>query len=192
MRHVTASFCCLVAALSASAAQAQQAALSTTAVPVLKVQQLSKDWTITIRPAESRAAKRDEPAESPNQFSPIAAVSGETVAQAISAGRSAPVSAASGESAPAGLPAPRMSYGQAYNSVPFSRAEYEANPAYRHEAAMELMFGAMRPTATVKQTIPYFSRYPDLYRFRYPVFPYQNLGGSSANVTLFWNPGVGY
>ena len=31
-----------------------------------------------------------------------------------------------------------------------SRAEYDANPAYRHDAAMELVFGVQRPTTIVK------------------------------------------
>ncbi|MCA9113624.1 MAG: hypothetical protein KDA79_00960 [Planctomycetaceae bacterium] len=37
-------------------------------------------------------------------------------------------------------------YRRAYEAIPFSRAEYEANPSYRHEAAMELLFGQLRPT----------------------------------------------
>lgn len=36
-------------------------------------------------------------------------------------------------------------YVQAYRSIPFSRVEYDANPSYRHEAAMELVLGALRP-----------------------------------------------
>jgi hypothetical protein len=43
-----------------------------------------------------------------------------------------------------------LSYREAYDSIPFSRAEYTANPSYRHEAAMELVFGVQRPTTVVK------------------------------------------
>jgi hypothetical protein len=43
-----------------------------------------------------------------------------------------------------------LSYREAYDSIPFSRAEYSANPSYRHEAAMELVFGVQRPTTVVK------------------------------------------
>lgn len=43
------------------------------------------------------------------------------------------------------------SYTDAYRSIPFSRAEYLANPGYRHDAAMEILFGQMRPTTVVKQ-----------------------------------------
>jgi hypothetical protein len=69
-------------------------------------------------------------------------------------------------------PPARMSYKDAYDQIPFSRAEYEANPGYRHEAAMELVFGVQRPTTIVKQTAPYFSRYPDFQRNRLQVYPY--------------------
>ena len=80
-----------------------------------------------------------------------------------------------------------MSYADALAEIGFSRAEYEANPAYRHEAAMELMTGQLRPTTVVKQTVPYFSRYPDMFRLRNAVFPYQNgLGNDTLNLRHFW------
>lgn len=78
-----------------------------------------------------------------------------------------------------------MTYAEAMAQIPFNREEYEANPSYRHDAAMELMFGAMRPTAIVKQNIPYFSRYPDFFRNRFQIFPYQ--GGSSNNFNYLWS-----
>ena len=37
------------------------------------------------------------------------------------------------------------SYWAIYRTIPFSRAEYNANPSYRHEAAMELLTGNPRP-----------------------------------------------
>jgi hypothetical protein len=43
-----------------------------------------------------------------------------------------------------------LTYQEAYDSIPFSRAEYDANPAYRHDAAMELVFGVQRRTTIVK------------------------------------------
>jgi hypothetical protein len=43
------------------------------------------------------------------------------------------------------------SYDAAYRSIPYRRAEYLANPGYRHDAAMELLFGQMRPTTVVRQ-----------------------------------------
>lgn len=37
------------------------------------------------------------------------------------------------------------SYREIYSSIPFSRAEYDANPAYRHQATMEIMLGQLHP-----------------------------------------------
>jgi hypothetical protein len=52
-----------------------------------------------------------------------------------------------GDQAKAAASAPTArSYAAAYSSIPFSRAEYQANPSYRHDAAMELASGQLRPT----------------------------------------------
>jgi hypothetical protein len=111
-----------------------------------------------------------------------AAVSGDAPAPAEAVGQGAPVSAASGAFVP------QMSYAEAYAMVPFSRSEYEANPGYRHDAAMELMFGQMRQTVNARMTMPYFSRYPDLFRYRFPVFPYLGSGGNGwSNTNMWWN-----
>lgn len=48
----------------------------------------------------------------------------------------------------------RRSYEGLYTSIPFRRSEYLANPAYRHEAVMELHFGAMRPTVVHRTDVP--------------------------------------
>ena len=37
------------------------------------------------------------------------------------------------------------SYREIYNSIPFSRVEYDANPGYRHLATMEIMLGQLHP-----------------------------------------------
>lgn len=37
------------------------------------------------------------------------------------------------------------SYREIYNSIPFNRAEYDANPGYRHQATMEIMLGQLHP-----------------------------------------------
>lgn len=39
-----------------------------------------------------------------------------------------------------------LTYRQVYDSIPFSRTEYLANPSYRHEATMELLTGTPRQT----------------------------------------------
>ncbi len=117
----------------------------------------------------------------PAQYS-RAAVSGEAPAPAEAGGAGAPVTAASGAFAP------RMTYAEAYAMVPFSRSEYEANPSYRHDAAMELMFGVMRPQYQMRMVMPYFSRYPDMFRYRFPVYPYWgSIGNGSYNTNLWWN-----
>ena len=84
-------------------------------------------------------------------------------------------------------------YADAYRSIPFNRAEYNANPSYRHEAAMELLFGQMRPTTIVKQMPevkdetpayspykPFIPAYGDYSSYRslplpYPLFQNYNL-----------------
>jgi hypothetical protein len=43
-----------------------------------------------------------------------------------------------------------MSYLDVYRSIPFIRAEYDANPSYRHDATMEILFGQLRPTVVHK------------------------------------------
>lgn len=43
-------------------------------------------------------------------------------------------------------------YREIYNAIPFSRAEYDANPAYRHEATMELLLGQLRTTVNQRTT----------------------------------------
>ena len=110
-----------------------------------------------------------------------AAVSGANSTPPAPAESAEPVSAASG------IPVPQMSYAQAYAQVPFSRSEYEANPGYRHDAALELMFGVQRPVTVMRQSTPYFSRYPDLFRYRYSVFPYSYSGEGTSNVNMNWN-----
>jgi hypothetical protein len=70
-------------------------------------------------------------------------------------------------------PVRQMTYAEAYAQVPFMRSEYEANPGYRHQAAMEIMFGQMRPSVTTHTNKPYFSRYPDFFRYRHAVYPYR-------------------
>jgi len=71
------------------------------------------------------------------------------------------------ELVPSVLPLNLMNYEQAYAAVPFSRTEYEANPTYRHQAAMELLFRTLRPTTIVQNYTPRAIRYPDSYQVPY-------------------------
>lgn len=63
-------------------------------------------------------------------------------------------------STPAAAPCPNpfdvtqervRAYRELYDSIPFSRAEYDANPSYRHDATLELLFGQLRPTVVQRQ-----------------------------------------
>lgn len=84
------------------------------------------------------------------------------------------------------LPVRYRSYRDAYRAIPFSRAEYLANPSYRHDSAMELLFGKMRPTVihrhvtqlrpvrTVAAFSPYYYRSP---LFDYSRGPYSRYAG---------------
>ena len=56
---------------------------------------------------------------------------------------------------PAGRVDPRylsQMYSEVYRSIPFNRAEYNANPSYIHDSTMELLFGQMRPTVIHRNT----------------------------------------
>ncbi len=47
------------------------------------------------------------------------------------------------------------SYREIYNSIPFSRAEYDANPGYRHQATMEIMLGQLHPIIVAPPAPPW-------------------------------------
>lgn len=57
-------------------------------------------------------------------------------------------------SAPTGATVNGRSYEEVYASIPYSRAEYLANPGYRHEATMEILFGQLRPKTVVSEYTP--------------------------------------
>ena len=63
------------------------------------------------------------------------------------------ISPAGAESAmPAGITS--ASYTEVYNSIPFRRSEYAANPNYRHEATIELLLGQIRPKTVTNISTP--------------------------------------
>lgn len=43
-------------------------------------------------------------------------------------------------------------YAEMYKSIPFIRAEYDANPSYIHDTTVEFLFGKMRPTVVHRTT----------------------------------------
>ncbi len=80
-------------------------------------------------------------------------------------------------------------YEDIYRSIPYSYTEYLANPGYRHEATMEILFGQMRPTTIHKHYEPeliyndlpapyqpYRFSHPEIRQYRAPAFRLLNPG----------------
>jgi hypothetical protein len=61
-------------------------------------------------------------------------------------------------------------YRDVYNSIPFIRAEYRANPSYRHDATMEFLFNQMRPTVIQRGTT-------NVYQYDHDAYGWGGLGG---------------
>jgi hypothetical protein len=149
------------------------------------------DWKVTIQPGRGT--------------SPAATSGPIRLASQVQGGENPiPPSPASAETAPlpqetaAGAADPKdrvRLYSQIYNSIPFSRAEYAANPSYRHDATMELLFGQMRPTVIQRGTTMIRNRNPAMslpypayspYGFNSFFFPfYYGYGGFHAPYSLW-------
>lgn len=132
-------------------------------------------WSIEIRSASQRDSAASSPAAGqivPAVYqkeppTPEEATKSDPAKKAPVIGPSLPPNAPAELDTPARIPAARMSYAEAYAAVPFSRTEYEANPTYRHQAALELMFGVLRPTTLVQHYTPRVSRFGDTYQVPY-------------------------
>lgn len=141
-----------------------------------------ENWKIEIRPAARKFADKVTPASNEE-----AAPAPESVAAPrLEKDSNGPqlIGPPLPPSAVTAMPVPRMSYAEAYAAVPFSRTEYEANPGYRQQAAMELMFGTLRPLTMVQNYTPRASRYPDFYQM-----PYGRSDTQHINIRSF---GGGY
>jgi len=82
--------------------------------------------------------------------------------------------------------ADHTSYVGAYSSIPFSRSEYKANPSYRHEAAMEILFGKLRPMVIHKyipQASPPQFSFDNYGRYR---FGGGRFGGGYRNYNFYY------
>lgn len=82
------------------------------------------------------------------------------------------------------------SYEKIYASIPFRRSEYLANPSYRHDTTVEIMFGQMRPTVIHRQDQPQRIVNPKPYTFDpsgYQFLEYMNYPGRA----LRYLPGFG-
>lgn len=60
-------------------------------------------------------------------------------------------------------------YVDIYKSIPFIRAEYNANPSYIHDTAVEFLFGKMRPTVIHRETVNVNNNSPYSYGYGYPI-----------------------
>lgn len=150
MQTFSVVVCRLVLAVSAT--------LTTTYADQPTVQK-SGDWTVTIQPGVrgSVTADRGSPtglplirsvslqAESKPEATPTADLPQIVPAPPAPAGTvtAAPDANATRTVDPLSLV---HLYPQVYDAIPFSRAEYAANPSYRHDSTMEFLFGQMRST----------------------------------------------
>lgn len=107
--------------------------LSATAAETVTVPEGSGTWVITISPGSSASE-----AVSANE-SPIRLASLQGVGENDAVPEPLPVITPAAKVDPA-------DYREVYRTIPFVRSEYLANPSYRHDASMEILFGELRPT----------------------------------------------
>ncbi|MDX1967381.1 MAG: hypothetical protein SFV23_09435 [Planctomycetaceae bacterium] len=167
-------------------------------------------WTVTVSPATQLPARVVQtPANASMQIVPagFTQVEETPAAEAVVAAEPAAATAADdlpptpaaptdSETAPCAVtPAEALGrvnlYREVYDSIPFSRAEYDANPSYRHDATMEFLFGQMRPTEIQRGTTkvevelnsPPVAFDPLIYnrygvrRHYYPFYPFSSTFG---------------
>ncbi|MBC7819344.1 MAG: hypothetical protein IAG10_20865 [Planctomycetaceae bacterium] len=115
-------------------------------IPVFRVP-LGNDWKIEIVPGPAIG-----PSPVPKaQFAARQAAQAETKPAAVESA-SGIVTAGIESAMPAGItPA---AYAEVYNSIPFRRSEYLANPSYRHEATIEILLGQIRPKTVTSVSAP--------------------------------------
>lgn len=154
-------------------------------------------WTVTIVPAgvPGGSAEGQNPV-----IRPASAQTSDPSVQIIPAVFSQPQPAeappvdappAAQKDAPA-APAPAVSrdpvlmaqqYREIYNALPFLRSQYDANPTYRHDTTMELLFGQLRPMTINRTTIDIKQQQP---RVRYVPSQYNKYGMNSFFYPFYW------
>ncbi len=90
------------------------------------------------------------------------------------------------ESLPVVAPGLAGDYQTVYDAIPFSRAEYDANPSYRHDATMEFLFGRMRPTVIQRTSAQVDVNMPETIVSPWAYNPY----GMNSLYYPFYSPGV--
>ncbi len=84
----------------------------------------------------------------------VPAVKRQVAVQVESNGEAGQADESATEGLPIITPHPKHTskYREVFRSIPFSRAEFNANPSYRHDATMEILTGNARPQKIVVQT----------------------------------------
>lgn len=152
-------------------------------------------WKVTIAPAGPRGELKTPPALAAGQGPVIQPASAQAsdpsvvIAPAVFSQTQPPQAAK--EDVP---PAPTagvnrdpvllaQQYREIYNAIPFLRSEYDANRSYRHDAALEILFGQMRPTVVHRGTVDVKVTTPTV---RYIPSPYSKYGMNSFFYPFYW------
>lgn len=112
--------------------------------PVLAIIPPAQDGAATPVPAIPPATAAETSSEVIMEIIPAQKL---TVEKNVEAGQIIVADPANG--VPAAVTFSREEYQRVYNSIPFSRAEYKANPNYRHDTAMEILTGNPRTQTIV-------------------------------------------
>lgn len=122
-------------------------------------------WTIDIRPGQSSASRTPaafvppapEPAHAPPDRQRLVLAA----AQGLVIPGPAPTDIEIVPGRSSGVQVNGRSYDEIYDGIPYSYAEYLANPGYRHEATLEILFGQMRPMTVHKHYQPAVATTPE-------------------------------
>jgi len=103
----------------------------------------------------------------------------------------APAPESSVVAVPVATEAPGDAYRRIYQSIPFNRAEYNANPSYRHDSTMELLTGNARHQTIVRHNnTPVVQSRPRPRTFLLPSRYNQRRRGLNHYYTVpYWNYG---
>jgi hypothetical protein len=130
---------CLVAACATPTLAADHDSLNIRILPATKLALASRQ-----APQPTPAPAPYEPGAKPNAASPM---------PSASAGHSGP-KIIPGRAGVAGQP--HLTYADVYRTIPFSRAEYVANPSYRSSTTLGLMLNQMPNPSTGQPPVPQY------------------------------------
>ncbi len=94
---------------------------------------------------------------------------------------------ADGSAVPSGISAGE--YRRVYDSIPFSRGEYKANPNYRHDSAMEILTGNSRHQTIVQHNFEHkqpVERIPVPARPSRVLVPFSGFSSVWGATPWFW------